>query len=224
MTLKQEFQRLINAGSVATMAQLRSFVTERGLIVTKHSEDSVTVVMRGHRRFRLFPANHYKAGRAGVLTDSGIVFDFWIYALVAQGSVEAACYIGQTRSVARRMREHWTRRTGERCSGPLLHWATERGLTVHVVLLQALSVIQSEADRAEAEWLACATAAGYDVPGVEIWAPAHQRSRPGLTWPSAAVRRNCRPLEEVIAGTSQIVRLEKRSTLVDHPPEEFNLV
>ncbi len=223
MTGKKDYQRLINAGAIADIAGLLTFAAEQGLTVAKRGDAYITIKGSGPRRFRLFLASHSKAGKAGVLTASGVLYDFWIYALVAHDLIESACYIGQTRGVARRMREHWKRRTGERGSSPLFDWATERGLTVHVVLLQALSGIQSDADRAEAEWLACAAAAGYELPGVDVWAPRGARLRSGLVWPSAAVRSSSRPLEQVAASTTRLVRLAKNSELVGDRPEEFRL-
>nr|CUV11537.1 conserved protein of unknown function [Ralstonia solanacearum] len=223
MTAKKDYQRLINAGAIADMAGLLTFATEQGLIVAKRGDAYITIKGSGPRRFRLFLASHHKAGRAGMPTATGVAYDFWIYALVAHDLIESACYIGQTRAVVRRMREHWKLRAGERGSSPLFDWATERGLTVHVVLLQALSGIQSDADRAEAEWLACAAAAGYELPGVDVWAPRGARQRPGLVWPSVAIRGSSRPLEQVAAGTTRLVRLSKNSVLVDHRPEELRL-
>lgn len=223
MTGKKDYQRLINAGAITDIARLLTFAAEQGLMVAKCGGPYITIKGSGPRRFRLFLASHHKAGRAGMPTATGVAYDFWIYALVAHDLIESACYIGQTRGVARRMHEHWKRRTGERGSIPLFDWATERGLTVHVVLLQALSGIQSDADQAEAEWLACAAAAGYELPGVDVWAPRGARLRPGLVWPSIAVRGSSRPLEQVAAGTTRLVRLSKNSVLVDHRPEKFML-
>lgn len=223
MTGKKDYQRLINAGAIADMAGLLTFATQQGLIVAKSGEAYITIKGSGPRRFRLFLASHHKAGRAGMPTATGVVYDFWIYALVAHDLFESACYIGQTRNVVRRMREHWKRSTGERGSSPLFDWATKRGLTIHAVLLQALSGIQGDADQAEAEWLACAAAAGYELPGVDVWAPRGARLRPGLVWPSIAVRGSSRPLEQVAAGTTRLVRLSKNSVLVDNRHEKFML-
>ncbi|MDB0567403.1 hypothetical protein AB6Q13_10335 [Ralstonia solanacearum] len=216
MTEKKDYQRLINVEAIASMTQLLTFVAQHGLTVAKSGDAYITIKGSGPRRFRLFLASHHKAGRAGMPTATGVVYDFWIYALVVHDLFESACYIGQTRNVVRRMREHWKRSAGERGSSPLFDWATKRGLTVHAVLLQALSGIQGDADQAEAEWLACAAAAGYELPGVEVWAPKGAWPLPCRVWPSAAVRRDSQPLERIAAGTAQLARLAKNSELVDH--------
>ncbi|WP_316894381.1 GIY-YIG nuclease family protein [Ralstonia mannitolilytica] len=223
MTEKKDYQRLINAEGIATMAQLLTFVAQHGLTVTQRGSAYVTVEEASGRRFRLFLADHEKAGKAGTLAGTEVVYDFWIYALVASDPTLKACYIGQTRDLSRRMREHWKRRAGERGSGPLFEWATQYGLTVNVVLLESLSGSQGSADRAEAAWFARAVAEGYELPGVEYWAPRGDRKRRGLAWPSAAVRRNSRPLEAVATGITQVVRLETNSALVDHNPEGLRL-
>ena len=164
----------------------------------------------------MFLASHDKARPAGRAEGLDIVYDFWIYALIAQTATERACYIGQTRNVGRRMREHWKRRDGERASGPLFDWATERSVSVNATLLQALTGSQNDADGAEAEWIARASAAGFVLPGLGAWAPRQQVVRQSVNvWPSISVRRNGRSLAMIASRAISVVEIARNSELSD---------
>lgn len=222
MTKKKDYQRLVNAGVIVDIARLIGFAAEQGLVVTRLGSAYLSVKDSDGRGFRLYLAHHWKARQAGMPLGDEIVYDFWIYALVAQNATRRACYIGQTRNVARRMREHWKRRTGEHGSRPLFDWATENRLPITATLLQALSGNQDDADRAEAEWLARATAAGYELPDVEVWAPRKVRfQKANGNWPSDAVRRNSQSLSMVACRTTSMIGLAKNSELKDDRDERL---
>lgn len=216
MTEKADYQRLVNAGAIVDIDRLLDFATEKDLIVTRVGSAHVTVMNAAGLRFRLFLASHDKARPAGRAEGLDIVYDFWIYALIAQTATERACYIGQTRNVGRRMREHWKRRDGERASGPLFDWATERSVSVNATLLQALTGSQNDADGAEAEWIARASAAGFVLPGLGAWAPRQQVVRQSVNvWPSISVRRNGRSLAMIASRAISVVEIARNSELSD---------
>ncbi|PMS19747.1 hypothetical protein C0Z18_13020 [Trinickia dabaoshanensis] len=216
MAERADYQRLVNAGAIVDMDRLLHFATEKDLVITRVGSAHVTVTNAAGLRFRLFLATHEKARRAGQTVGRGIVYDFWIYALVAHTSTERACYIGQTRNVGRRMREHWKRRDGTRASRPLFDWATERSLSINATLLQALTGNQNDADDAEDEWVARATDAGFVLPGSEVWAPRQQVVRKsGNAWPSIAVQRNGRSLAMIASRVTSVVEIARNSELSD---------
>ncbi|WP_232437022.1 GIY-YIG nuclease family protein [Burkholderia ubonensis] len=221
MSEKKDYQRLVNADGIINMARLLRFVAGQGLEVVRLGSTYVSVTNIEGRRFRLYLANHERARRAGQPVGRDVVYDFWIYALFAQNAAEKACYIGQTRNVSRRMREHWKRRAGDQGSRSLFDWAKERSLAVNVTLVQALSGNQKDADCAEAEWFARATAAGYELPGAEIWGPKARGSRiPSRAWPSAKVQRNGCSLEMIVSRMIAMIELPKNSELRDEDVEE----
>ncbi len=223
MSGKKDYQRLVNADGIIHMARLLSFVAGQDLEVVCVGSTHVSVMNVEGRRFRLYLANHERARRAGQPVGRDVVYDFWIYALFAQNAAEKACYIGQTRNVSRRMREHWKRRADDQGSRPLFDWAEERSLVVNVTLVQALSGNQQDANCAEAEWFARATAAGYELPGAEIWGPKTRDSRiPTHTWPCVKVQRNGCSLEMIVSRMINMIELPKNSELRDGDVEEVS--
>ncbi|WP_256991560.1 GIY-YIG nuclease family protein [Burkholderia sp. AU6039] len=221
MSGKKDYQRLVNADGITHMARMLSFVAEQNLEVLRVGSTHVSVMSIDGRRFRLYLGNHERARRAGQPVGRDVVYDFWIYVLFAQSAAEKACYIGQTRNVSRRMREHWRRRTGNQGSRSLFDWAEERSLAVNVTLVQAVFGNQQDADCAEAEWFARAAAAGYELPGAEVWGPKARGSRiPTHVWPCAKLQRNGCSLEMVASRMIKIIELPKNSELRDDDVEE----
>ncbi|MEJ8826499.1 GIY-YIG nuclease family protein [Variovorax humicola] len=218
MTQKKIYQRYINSGAITSIAELLCFVANENLTLTRHGGSYVGVKDATGRRFRLFLPDHPKAAiKAGFASCSsqGLTYDFCIYALFACHADNVACYVGQTRSVSRRIREHWKRRSGTRASGPLFDWAERHEIEVNFVLLQSSHGRQLDANSAEAEWKVRAARSGLHFPSREFLERAMRRLASTDPWPFHAAAHNSQPIEQLATKVIALASIEENSVLCE---------
>ncbi|WP_198086256.1 hypothetical protein [Variovorax sp. E3] len=208
MTQKKIYQRDINSGAISDIAELLRFVADKNLVLARRGASYVGVKDAAGRRFRLFLPDHPKAMKAGIAGVHGPIYDFWIYALFAGSAGNVACYVGQTRSVSRRIREHWKHRLGTRSSGPLFGWAEHHEAEVNFVLLQSLRGRQREANHAEAEWKVRAARADFHFPSRELLGAGMRRTASSDPWPFDAAANNSQPIEQLATGVIALASIE----------------
>lgn len=224
-SLSSVLQHAIDTGRIADMHQLLDVVRQHGLEITRNGRDYLGLLPPGGRRFRVHFAfdNHTRVSRtipdatSELHTDDGGVpmaakrdritaERHWIYALTAwsPGGAKRACYVGQTRNIPRRIRQHIKYRdeSGERVSGPFFVWASKASAQTRVTVLTELAGDCALAAQLEGYWLKLAQNAGYETPGSEHWGqlprPLIMAGQP-VRWPWERVVLQARILEEVAA-------------------------
>ena len=215
MNQKKIYQREINSNEITSIAKLLCFVVDKNLILMRRSASYVVVKDSAGRRLRLFLSDHPKAMAAGFADSQNLTYDFLIYALFACGVGKVACYVGQTRSVSRRIREHWKRRFGTSASGPLFGWAARHDIEVNFVILQSLHGRQCDANSAEAEWKMRAALSGVHFPSHEFLGIASCRTPSIDPWPFDAAAHNSQPIEQLATMVIALASIMQNSMLCD---------
>lgn len=191
---KKRAQDLINAGTLTCVESLREYVAQQGWTLTRAGAAYVGVKTKSGDRFRLFLPSHPKAAAQGRLGPCGREFDFSIYALLAFSDDGKAYYVGQTRNLRRRLREHVKRRDSGAASSALFHWSAARGVPVGIVLLERVLGTQTQANRAERAWQQRAALAGYDDLGAFGATVATTNCASPADWPAEQVGERVQPL------------------------------
>lgn len=170
---------LIETGKVKSAAELMESIKRQGWLITRAGESYVTVCHPEGGRFRF----RYMFGAALVDGDCADSGDgpgaAVVYALIAEGCTERACYIGSTSDFYNRMCQHaqLARQrvfSKQRESSDFLAWAAERNLSVRAMELERLNGRAMLLVR-EAAWTRAAAAGGWQLPGVSRWGAKTKR-------------------------------------------------
>ena len=152
---------LVESGQVTSQAELIELIKAQGWLITRSGTSYVTVAHPSGGRFRF----RYVFGDE----ESETV----VYALIAIGKTQRACYVGSTSDFYNRMCQHAKlegkkRFTYQHTSTEFFHWAASDGAEVQALELERLAGRAMLIPR-EAAWTKAAQHAGWHLPGVERW-------------------------------------------------------
>lgn len=96
---------------------------------------------------------------------------YWIYCLflVRDNQLLEACYIGQTKNINRRIKEHHSNSRKGKGSFYLHDLAQKSNALIHIAILENLICNRSTIDEREAVWIKSVLDQGFVFPGINNW-------------------------------------------------------
>lgn len=196
------FASAVAAGDI-NRAEFKKICANYNWEIVREKAQSISIRHSDGKKFRVSFNDDYTGHSKYVFTRKGYKIEggVWIYGLIAQSSDgEKACYIGQTRCINHRLKEHGKTRKNK-SSYYLKKWAEERSAEIKVVLLAHAELNRIDATKLESFWIDLA-ATNYELPGVDKWGrlpkSVHFDWLPVTTWPENRVMGNLRPLSSLL--------------------------
>ena len=97
--------------------------------------------------------------------------EYWIYGLflVRDNQLLNECYIGQTKNINRRLREHYRNSRKGKSSFYLQDFAQKNKALIRVIILENLNCTRDTIDEREAVWIKSVLDEGFILPGLNNW-------------------------------------------------------
>lgn len=132
------------------------------------------------------------------------LYNYWVYCLlvVKDERLIKACYIGQSKNIQRRLKEHNKNTRIGKGSYHLHELAEENNAIIHIAVLEQLVCDRKTIDKLEADWINSALKAGFAIPGMSNWIKYNKSLNVTTTdkvWiDENKLLANCTPLHQVV--------------------------